>query len=197
MFFFKNKYDKLTREEVVSAICELERESKSIEDGILSKQGEIDELMKKGAVEKSREVKLFYAKKINALKAEREESTRRAMFLMYNIGLLHKLKNAIDDNRFFKNTAKTSLNNLLSDQKGLAKFLNDTLGTRVKAEEVLTNADETFRSVESAYAENKTIYGMSKEDDELLAMFETQAMVADEQEMFSETEKPNSGTENA
>ena len=186
MWPFKSKYDKLTREDVVDAICKLEQESSNIEEGLLTSQKHIDELMAKGKAEKSKEIKLFYAKKVNALKAEREQSVRRAMYLMYNIQLLQKLKTAIDDNQFFKNTANTSLGNLLSDQKGLAKFLNKTLGNRIKAEDVLTSADETFRSVEEAYEQNETIYGMNEQDDALLAMFETEEQVEAEQEMFSE-----------
>lgn len=189
MWPFKNKFDKLTREEVVSAICKLEQESKDIEDGLDSKQKQIDELMAKGKAEKAKDVKLFYAKRINALKTEREQSVQRAMYLMYNIQLLNKLKTSIDDNQFFKNTAKTSLGNLLADQKGLAKFLNKTLGTRVSAEDVLTSADETFRAVEDAYEKNETIYGMNSKDDELLAMFETEEQVENEQEMFSEKQE--------
>lgn len=196
MWPFKSKYDKLTREEVVDAICKLEQESKAIEDGLGAKQQQIDDLMKKGKAEKSKEVKLFYAKKINSLKAEREQSVQRAMYLMYNTQLLQKLKTAIDDNQFFKNTSKASLGNLLADQKGLAKFLNKTLGTRVAAEDVLTSADETFRAVEDAYEKNESIYGMSSQDDALLAMFETEEQVEAEQEMFAENpEKKTDSTE--
>ena len=186
MWPFKSKYDKLTREEVVDAICKLEQESASIEENLLTAQKRIDELTAKGKQEKSKEVRLFYAKKINALKSEREQSVRRAMYLMYNIQLLQKLKTAIDDNQFFKNTSKTSLGNLLADQKGLAQFLNKTLGVRIAAEDVLTSADETFRAVEDAYEQNDTIYGMNTQDDELLAMFETEEQVEAEQEMFTE-----------
>jgi hypothetical protein len=141
-------------------------------------------------------MKLFYAKKINSLKAERSDIAQRAMYLMYNIQLLNKLKRAIDDNQFFKKSAKISLGNLLADQKGLAKFLNKALNTRIAAEDVLTSADETFRNIEDAYEKNDTIYGTSKEDDALLAMFETADMVNDEQEMYSdkpETQKNNEG----
>ena len=45
MWPFKSKYDKLTREEVVSAICKLEQEAQEIEDGLATKQKQIDELM--------------------------------------------------------------------------------------------------------------------------------------------------------
>lgn len=189
MWPFKSKYDKLTREETVDAICKLEKELQSIEDGLVEKQKQIDDLMAKGKKEVNREIKLFYAKRINSLKAEREQSVQRAMYLMYNIQLLNKLKSAIDDNQFFKNSSKVSLGNLLADQKGLAKFLNKTLNTRVKAEDVLTSADETFKAVEDAYEKNETIYGMNSQDDALLAMFETEEMVDEEQELYS-TENP-------
>lgn len=191
MWPFKSKFDKLTREEVVDAICKLEQESQTIENGLSTKQTQIDDLMKKGKAEKSKEIKLFYAKKINALKAEREQSVQRAMYLMYNTQLLQKLKTAIDDNQFFKNTSKVSLGNLLADQRGLAKFLNKTLGTRTAAEDVLTSADEVFRAVEDAYEKNESIYGMSSQDDELLAMFETEEQVEAEQEMFTENHEKN------
>ncbi len=193
--FRKNKYDKLTREEVVEAICKLEQEAKELEDGMGAKQKQIDGYMQKGKTEKSREMKLFYAKKINALKNEREQDVRRAMYLMYNVQLLQKLKTAIDDNKFFKNTSKTSLGNLLADQKGLARFLNQTLGTRVAAEDVLTTADETFRAVEEAYEPNETIYGMSSQDDQLLAMFETEETVEEEQEMAAASGEKRTGTD--
>lgn len=186
MGLFKSKYDKLTREEVVESICKLEKEQKDIEDSLAEKQAQINDLMAKGKKETDRDLKLFYAKKINALKEDRKQSVQRAMFLMYNTQLLGKLKNAIDDNQFFKNTSKQSLGDLLSDQKGLAKFLNKALNTRVAAEDVLTSADETFQNVASAYEENQSIYGMSKQDDALLAMFETEETAAEEQELFGE-----------
>lgn len=185
MGLFRSKYDKLTREEVVDSICKLEQELQSIEDGLTEKQKQIDALMEKGRKESDRQLKLFYAKKINLLKAEREQDVKRAMYLMYNIQLLNKLKNAIDDNQFFKKSSQLSLGDLLSDQKGLARFLNKTLNTRVAAEDVLTSADEIFRDIEDAYEVNDTIYGMSSQDDALLAMFED---IADEEVFQSENE---------
>ena len=195
MCFFKSKFDKLTREEVVDAICKLEQEEKEIEDGLILKNKQIDELMQRGKAEKSKEIKLFYAKKINALKAEREQSVQRAMYLMYNVQLLQKLKNAIDDNQFFKKTTNISLGNLLSDQKGLARFLNKTLGRRIAAEDVLTSADETFCEIESAYEKNETIYGVNSQDDALLALFETEEQVDGEQAVYDPKPdvKPDTG----
>lgn len=192
---FKSKYDKLTREDVVNAICALEQQSQEIEEGLVAKKKRIDDLMVKGKTERDKDTKLLYAKKINALKADRQDDTRRDMYLMYNIRLLQKLKTAIDDNQFFKNTANASLGNLLADQVGLAKFLNKTLGTRVEAENVLTAADETFRSIEEAYEVNEDIYGTARNDDELLAMFETEEQADAEQEMFSEKPVVPDGSE--
>lgn len=169
---FRSKFSKLTREDVVDSICKLETECDNIEKGIIDKQAHIQELTAKGKVEKNREIRLFYAKKINSLKGELEQDTQRAMYLMYNIQLLNKLKRAIDDNQFFKKTSKMALGNLLNDQVGLAKFLNKTLNTRVSAETVLTDADETFKEVESQYEKNESIYGVGSNDDELLAVFE-------------------------
>lgn len=196
MGLFKSKFDKLTREQVVDAICKLETESQRIEEELEEKQKRIDELMAKGKVEKNRQTKLFYAKRINALQAEREESVKRAMYIMYNVRLLNKLKTAIDDNQFFKMSSKMSLGGLLSDQKGLAKFLNKALDTRIAAEDVLTAADETFTMVEEAYEKNESIYGVNEADDQLLAMFETEDAVDSDVDMFAEhTEEKKLATE--
>ena len=186
MGLFRSKFDKLTREDVVNAICQLETESQRIEEELEQKQARIDELMAKGKTEKNRQTKLFYAKKINALQAEREEDVKRAMYIMYNVCLLNKLKTAIDDNQFFKTSSKMSLGGLLSDQKGLAKFLNKALNTRIAAEDVLTAADETFAMVEEAYEKNESIYGVNEADDQLLAMFETEEAVDGDMDMFAE-----------
>lgn len=187
--FRRNKFAKLKREEVVDAICKLEKQSQDIEEGLVEQKKQIDELMQKGRVETDRQLKLYYAKKINALKAEREQNSHRAMYLMYNTQLLNKLKNAIDDNQFFVNTSKVSLGNMLADQKGLADFLSKTLNTRMRAEDTLVGAEDTFKQVEGVYDGNQEIYGKSENDDELLAIFETEDMVAAEQEMYAPTTK--------
>ncbi len=189
MWIFKSKYEKLTREEVVDAICKLENEEKTIEEGLTSAQEEIDELMEKGKKEKNKDVKLFYAKKINAIKQEREQNVQRALYLMYNIQLMNKLKTSIDDNQFFKTSRKVPLNKMLTDQKGLAKFLNKTLGTRTRAEDVLTSADEVFHTIEESYDKNESIYGVNEQDDALLSMFETEDQIKEEEEMFSNDEQ--------
>lgn len=174
MWPFKSKYDKLKREEVVDAICTLEKQEADIESGIVDRAKKIEELLEKGKREKSREIRLFYAKKINDLKEENEADVKRGMYLLYNAKLLRKLKTAIDDNTFFANTGKVSLGNLLADQRGLAVFLNKALNTKVQGENVLTAADDTWMEVQSGYVENERIYGVAGHDDELLAMFETE-----------------------
>ena len=189
MWPFKSKYDKLTREEVADAICQLEKEANSIEEEIISSQKKIDDLTEKGKKETSRDIRLFYAKKINSIKAERTQNVQRAMYLLYNIQLLNKLKRAIDDNQFFTKTSKMSLGSLLGDQKGLAKFLNKALNTRLSAEQVLTDADETFKEIEESYDKNESIYGIHEEDDALLAMFETEEMLDDEEESLGDNSK--------
>lgn len=173
MWPFKSKYEKLKREDVVDAICNLEKQENDLETAIEERARTIDELLSKGRKETNRELKLFYAKKITSLREENEADVKRAMYLMYNMKLLRKLKSTIDDNEFFIKTGKISLGNLLSDQKGLAQFLNKALNTRVRSEQVLTDADDTWQEIQSGYEENERIYGVNEHDDELLAMFET------------------------
>ena len=173
MWPFKSKYEKLKREDVVEAICDLEKQENDLESAIVERARTIDELLEKGRKETNRELKLFYAKKITSLREENQTDVKRGMYLMYNMKLLRKLKSTIDDNEFFVRTGKVSLGNLLADQKGLAQFLNKALNTKVSSEQVLTEADDIWNEVQSGYEENERIYGVNEHDDELLAMLET------------------------
>ncbi|MBQ8725851.1 MAG: hypothetical protein IJY84_01970 [Clostridia bacterium] len=189
-----NKFNKLTREEVVDSICSLEKELDNIEKSIEDTQPRIDAIMAKGKATKEQQMRLFYAKKINSIRAERTANIQRATYLAYNIQLLEKLKKAIDDKTFFGSKSKQSLNQLLSDQKALAVFLNDALDTRITAEQVLTDADEVFKEVEESYVENDTIYGIKDQDNELMAMFETEEMVNDTAPLASQpADTPKNG----
>ena len=188
--FKKDKFKNLKREDVVDAICELEKQEASIEKSIEEMAKQIEALMQKGKMEKTHDLKVFYVKKISHLQEEKAEAINRAVYLLYNTRLLNKLKNAIDDNSFYANTGKISLSNLLADQQGLAKFLNKALNTKVMADDILTNADDTFNEVKELYTENERIYGVNSTDDELLAILE--AGETDEKEVVeaqSETKK--------
>ncbi|MCD8372075.1 MAG: hypothetical protein LUD27_02095 [Clostridia bacterium] len=180
MWPFKSKYEKLKRDDVVNAICNLQKQEDELEAAIVARTKEIDKLLAKGKKEKNRELKLFYAKKITDLREENQTDVQRGMYILYNMKLLRKLKNTIDDNNFYIRTGNASLGNLLSDQKGLAAFLNKALNTKIKSEQILTDADDTWKEVQSGYTENSRIYGVGEHDDELLAMFETQEQLDDE-----------------
>ncbi|MCD8040574.1 MAG: hypothetical protein LUD19_00415 [Clostridia bacterium] len=189
MWPFKSKYEKLKRDDVVNAICALQKQEDELEAGIAARAKEIDKLLAKGRKEKNRDLKLFYAKKITDLREENQTDVQRGMYLLYNMKLLKKLKNTIDDNNFYVKTGNASLGNLLSDQKGLAAFLNKALNTKVKSEQVLTDADDTWREVQSGYTVNERIYGVNDNDDELLAIFETQDQLDDELDISEEKEE--------
>ena len=107
------------------------------------------------------------------LKDEKQADAKRGMYIMYNVKLMNRLKDAIEDKEFIAITSEVSLGDMLKDQKSLAKFLNKTLNTRVSKENVLTQADDLFSEIQASYIENDTIYGANQNDDNLLAMFET------------------------
>ena len=175
------RFRKLKREDVVESIVKLEKQQQEIEDGIVDKEAHIQELLAKGKKEKSQEIRLMYAKQINYLKEQKTRDAKRGMYLTYNINMMNKLKDAMEDKEFFTTSSKIQLNKLLGDQKGLAQYLNKALKIRIKEEDVLTNADETFNEVASMYEDNETIYGAGKSDDQLLAVFE-ESDAADELE---------------
>ena len=143
----------------------------------------------KGKKEKTEELKLFYAKKINHLKEQKESTMQKGMYLLYNIRLMNKLKDAYDSNAFYKTKTKVPLSELLADQKGLAKFLNKALETRIASEDVLTSADDLFTEIQGAYDVNESIYGMKKNDEDLLTSFEKEQQILDEQALYEEAKK--------
>lgn len=186
--FRRNKYKKLNREDLVNSICELERQERTVEAEVFQKIKEIDALMDKGKKEKNRDLQLFYAKKISHLNEEKQVCMERGMYLLYNIRLMTKLKDAYDSNTFFKTQTKVPLSDLLRDQKGLARFLNKALETRIASEDVLTSADEVFAEVQAAYDVSQPIYGVGKSEEDILTMFEKESQLADENELAVEAQ---------
>ncbi len=186
--FKRNKFKNLKREDLVNSICELERQERTVEAEVFQKIKEIDALMDKGKKEKNKDLQLFYAKKISHLNEEKQTCMERGMYLLYNIRLMNKLKEALDSNTFFKTQTKVPLSELLQDQKRLAKFLNQALETRIASEDVLTSADELFAEVQSAYDVSQPIYGIGKTEEDILTVFEEEGRLQDEQ-LLEETQK--------
>ncbi len=185
--FGRNKFKKLKREEVVDAIIQLSKQQEDLESGILAKSEESEKLLERGRKEKNRDIKLLCAKKYNSLQEEIKRDSKRAAFLIYNVKMLEKLKAAIDDNSFVRNTTKMPLNKLLGDQKALARFLEDAIRSKSEAEDMLVDADRLFDSYEQAAADDTSpIYSANKSDDELLAMFEMQEQLESESTVDSD-----------
>lgn len=186
------RFKKLKREDVVESIVKLEKQQQEIEDGIVDKEAHIQELLAMGKKEKSQEIRLMYAKKINYLKEQKIRDAKRGMYLTYNINMMNKLKDAMEDKEFFTTSSKIQLNKLLADQKGLAQYLNKALKVRIKEEDVMTNADQTFNEVASMYEDNETIYGAGQTDDQLLAVFEENDAAEELEQMQNIDEKGES-----
>lgn len=186
--FKKNKYKKLKREEVVTAIIELDNRQALLEEEIKNKALEEKELFNKGKQEKNRQLRLLYAKKIDALKKDQQSLLERSLYLLYNVQLLKKLKDALEDKEFISATSDVSLQELLKDQKNLAKFLNSALQTKVKSEEIMTEADDIFNQVKDSYNPDERIYGINSNDDQLLSMFEESEDLPNNQDKQEEVE---------
>lgn len=170
--FKRNKFKKLKRDDVVNSIVSLNEQLNQIENNLRTSEQLIKQLILKGQKEPSREIKLFHAKRIIQLQDEKVEISKRGMYLLYNIRLLTKLKDAIDSQEFINVSTKASLTDLLSDQKNLALFLNRALKTKVQQEEILTSADTVFEEISTSYQENTDIYSSSNDDESLLELFE-------------------------
>ncbi len=173
MCLFKNKFETLTRDEVIDTICTLEREESLCEDRVNALTEEIKAKLLEGKTLENPLQRTFLVKKITLLQEKRERAIRQAMYILYNLRLSERLKDAIDDKALVKKLASIRSIKYFKDQKALALFLNDALDTKIKEEDILTDADDTFKAVEEMYSENLKIYGISEmNEDSILAFFE-------------------------
>ena len=185
MCLFKRK-EYISREDVVNSICELEKDEINLENEVANITANINEMLQKGMMETDKNQKLFYAKKINYLKDDANRKSKRVLFLLYNIKLLTRLKESIDDNQLIQKVKGLYLTNMLTNQKELAIYLNKLLNTKLATEDVLTEADNLFTDIESKYEENNKIYGIESDssEDALLSMFEMESTVNMENEIM-------------
>ena len=176
MCLFKNKFDKLSRDEVIDTICMLEREEEEVEESIKSMSEKIKLMIDEGKELTDALSRTLLVKKITLLNEKRERAIRQAMYIMYNLRLSERLKDAIDDKSLVNRIKSLRSIKYFKDQRALALYLNKALKTKIKQEDVLTEADDTFRAIEQMYEENLQIYGISDiTEDKLLAFFEEES----------------------
>jgi len=184
----KNAFEKIQRSEVVDAIIQLEKQQDDIISTVEENNVEVKEVFAKGKAETDQNMKLFYAKKIEALKRNNAMSAKRLQFIITNITAMYNLKNAMDDKEFLQNNSNVSLNEMLSKPAELQSFLTSINATKMKSEEQLVNTLETFDLAESSYTENEDIYGVSAGQDSILSMF-AEDNIATDMDVFSQVEQ--------
>ena len=173
MCIFKNKFEKLTREEVIDTICSLERDEALAEESIALYTEKIKNMMDEGKDMKDILQRTLLVKKITLESEKRERAMRQAMYLLYNLRLSIRLKDAIDDKSLVDRLKSIRSIKYFKDQRALALFLNKALNTKIKEENVLTDADDTFKVIEEMFSSNKQIYGIADiNEDSLMAFFE-------------------------
>lgn len=185
MWPFKNKFEKISRGDVVDCIINIEKRQQDEINSVTERNKEIDKLLVEGRRSKSRDMQLALAKRINMLKAENQKVAMRIQYLNGNLQALNQLKNAIDDKDFLTNNSNLPLNKLLTDTNALRKFLVGVNSKKMVNEEKLSSTLDIFENVEESYEANEKIYGASQQDDQLLAMFEIQNS-EDDAEMFGD-----------
>ena len=174
MCFRRKKFEKIDREEIVDAICSLEKEEKLIEDEIKVVSEQIKTMIDEGQKLDTTYDKIFLVKKISNENDRRVRLIKRGMFVLYNIKLTNRLKDAIDDNIIVNKVKSLSSFDYLKNRKELAIYLNELLNTKTKTEDILTEADDAFVEVEKMFLENTKIYGITDlSEDKLMAIFET------------------------
>lgn len=172
-FLKKNIFDSLTRQEVVETICLLEREEEEVEQSVHDMSDKIKQMLDDGKNTNDMLSRTLIVKKITMLNEKRERAIRQAMYILYNIRLSERLKDAIDDNSLVNRIQSMHTIDVFKDQRALALYLNNALQTKIREEDVLTEADDTFMAIEQLYENNLQIYGITNmTEDKLLAFFE-------------------------
>jgi hypothetical protein len=180
---------KLTREEIVNTISDLQNQLNEKENQMDGLEYERQKVFEQGKNTQDRQKRLFYAKKIQFIDAEKDNLVKEQMMIMYNVNLANRLKSAVDSDQFFGNVSGSKLNKILGNQKELGKFLNKAMNRRIKTEDMMTNADTVFNEVQSSYTTNEKIYGINEQDDKLLAIFEQDDLhQMESDQMFEELE---------
>lgn len=187
MAIFKRK-KKITREEVVDAINQLEIHLDRVEDRIDSITEERSDLLRKGKQTKDQHKRLYIGKKIKYLDVEAKDKIDQAMLIMYNIQLSRQLKLAIENESVIESVGAVSVNKMLGNPKQLAKVLNKALNRRVNHEEMLTQADDLFMQIKDTYEGSDQIYGINEEEDQILSMFETDDIMEIEEDQLDAEE---------
>ena len=180
---------KLTREEIVNTISDLQNQLNEKENQMDGLEYDRQKVFEHGKNTQDRQKRLFYAKKIQFIDAEKDNLVKEQMMIMYNVNLANRLKSAFDSDQFFGNVSGSKLNKMLGNQKELGKFLNKAMNRRIKTEDMMTNADTVFNEVQSSYTTNEKIYGINEQDDKLLAIFEQDDLhQMEHDQMFEESE---------
>ena len=124
MCFRRKKFEKIDREEIVDAICSLEKEEKLIEDEIKVVSEQIKTMIDEGQKLDTTYDKIFLVKKISNENDRRVRLIKRGMFVLYNIKLTNRLKDAIDDNIIVNKVKSLSSFDYLKNHKLKLVFLN-------------------------------------------------------------------------
>ncbi len=188
IFKKKNKFDKISRTEVVDSIIQLEKQQESVVASVEENNVSIKEAFAKGKAEKDTNMRMFYAKNIENLKKSNAMAGKRLQYIASNMGAMYQLKSAMDDREFLSNNANISLNEMLAKPAELSKFLNAVNAKKMNSEEGLEGVLDTFEMAESAYVENDSIYASSEGQQDILAMFDEQS-ISDDMAEFSEVQK--------
>lgn len=170
--FSRNKIKKIKREEVVDAICELNKRIDADLSTLDERKNEMDFLFEKGKASKDRDYQLFCAKRINMLKAENRSTFKNIEYMHANVSVLSKLKTALDEKEFILANSNQSLKQVIENPKELASFLAKISTDKSLQEEKLTTCLEVFKDAEEGELDNEELYGEKAEDSDILAMFE-------------------------
>ncbi len=198
MCFFKNKFEKIKRSDVVENIINVEKKQQEEMDAVEEREKEIEKLLKAGSETKSRDRQLTLAKRINLLRKENQMANQRIQYLNANLLALNQLKTAIDDKEFINNNSDMPINKLLTDTNALRKFISGISGQKMRSESMLSETLETFEEVEDAYEADERIYGINEQDDQLLSMFEISGSEKDAENFGSEiSEEENKQSESS
>jgi hypothetical protein len=170
--FKRNPLKNIKREDVVDAIIDLEKKKDELQDDIFIKEKQVNQKLHRGKKSNSLSEKKLLANEVLMLQRQVKASQKRVGFIDKKIYVTEQIKLAIDDMEFAEYNNKSTVGKLFKNNNQLEKFLTDVVDMKTMADSELLEQIDLVDNIMGTYEEDDSLYGDSKEVNDILSLME-------------------------
>jgi hypothetical protein len=170
--FKRNPLKNIKREDVVESIINLEKQKDEFNDDIFIKEQQITQKLRRGQKSSSLSEKKLLAKEVLMLQRQVKSQQKRVSYIDKKIYVTENIKMAIDDKDFAETFNASPLGKLFRNNTQLEKFLTDVVDIKTQADQDLSEQVDLVDNIMGTYTEDESLYGESKEVNDILSMME-------------------------